>query len=39
LAEGVEILKIVSYKPAYHWVKRQNITKKEYTVKLKFFFY
>jgi len=30
-AEVVEILKTISYEPAYHWVKVQNVRKKEYT--------
>jgi len=30
-AEVVEILKTVSYEPSYHWVKGQNVRKKEYT--------
>jgi len=30
-AEVVEILKTVSYEPPYHWVKGQNVGKKEYT--------
>ena len=36
-AEVVEILKIVSYEPAYHWIKGQNVRKKEYTAMVNFF--
>jgi len=30
-AKVVEILKTVSCDPAFHWVKGQNVKKKEYT--------
>jgi len=30
-AEVVELLKTVSYEPAYHWVKGQNVMKKDDT--------
>jgi len=35
--EIVEILKIISYEPAYHGIKAQNVWKKEYTAMFKFF--
>ena len=38
-SEVVEILKTVSYEPAYHWVKGRNVRKKEYTAIFKLFFY
>jgi len=38
-AEVVEILKTISYHPAYHWVKGQNVWKKECKAMLKFFFF
>ena len=37
--EVVEILKTVLYESAYHWIKRQNVWKKEYTAMFKFFLY
>jgi len=38
-AEGVEILKTVSYELVYHSVKGKNVRKKEYTAMFEFFFY
>jgi len=35
-AEIIEILKTVSYDPAYHWAKGKNVQKKEYTVMFNF---
>jgi len=29
-ADVIEILKTISYEPAYHWTKAQNFWKKEY---------
>ena len=35
----VEILKTVSYEPAYHWVKGQNVRNKEYRASHVWFFF
>jgi len=37
-AEVIEILKTVSYEPAYHWIKGKKVWKKEYTAILNFLF-
>ena len=37
--EVVEILKTISYEPAYHWIEGKNVWKKAYTAMFKFFIF
>jgi len=38
-AEVIEIQKSISCEPAHHWIKGQNIWKKECTAMFKFFLF